>query len=86
MDEINHILLHTIVQRLVFRPSTKRVIVPIIFSSIQTSRYRFFQVSVPVDINLFQDCIEHALDISLRQHITLHVTEGGEVCLPLLLD
>ena len=86
MDKINNILIHTVVQQLVFLPPAKRAIALIMFSNIQTSKYRVCQVSVAVDLNLFQNWTDHALDSSRRQHITFHVTEGGEIIITLLLE
>ena len=86
MEEFNHILFHTIFQRLVLCTSAKITIAPIMFSKIQTSRYSVFQVSVSVDLNLFQNQMKRSLDIIRRQHIKFHVTEGGEASIPLLVE
>ena len=56
------------------------------FSKIQTSRYSVCLFSVPVNLNLFQNQMKRFLDIRRRQHITFHVTEGGEISLPLLVE
>ena len=86
MEEVNHILLHTVVRRLVLRPSAKRAIAPIMFLEIQTSRYRVYQFFIPMDLNILQNWIEHGINRSCREHITFHVKEGGAISLPLLLD
>ena len=86
MEKVNYILFHTICLRLVIHTSTKRTIDLILFLNIQTSRYRVCQVSVPMNLNISQNRLEQALDISSRQHITFHVTEAKLISPLLLLD
>ena len=86
MGEVNKNFLYTIVQRLVLRIPAKNMIAPIMFSNIQTSTYRLCQVSVPVNLNLFQNLMKQALNSSRRQHITFHITEGGQLIFPYSLS